>query len=98
MLFDDLSPELRQKAASCKTNEELAELAKQEGFELSEEMLDAISGGESWAEYVAKECPGFYACGDHCGIYRHYFGGCGVDCTWAGGMEPSGNSCDQFNV
>ena len=43
----DLSPELVEKAKSCKSTEELVELAKSEGVELSDEQLEAISGGES---------------------------------------------------
>lgn len=46
MDFDDLSPELREKAEACKTPEELFALAKAEGIELSDEQLDAISGGK----------------------------------------------------
>jgi predicted ribosomally synthesized peptide with nif11-like leader len=41
----DISPELRNKAKSCKSPEELLELAKREGYKLSEEELEAVSGG-----------------------------------------------------
>ena len=48
MDFENISDELKAKAKECATPEELLELAKTEGYELSEEDLDAISGGDSW--------------------------------------------------
>ena len=45
MKFEDLSPELREKAQACNTAEELLALAKEEGYELSEDELEGISGG-----------------------------------------------------
>lgn len=45
MDFNDIAPELREKAKNCKTAEELIELAKDEGLELSDEQIEAISGG-----------------------------------------------------
>lgn len=47
MNVNDLSPELREKALECKSREELAELAKNEGVELSDEQLESLSGGEA---------------------------------------------------
>ncbi|MBQ9000994.1 MAG: Nif11-like leader peptide family natural product precursor [Eggerthellaceae bacterium] len=41
----DISPELREKAKACKSPEELLALAKTEGYRLSEEELEAVSGG-----------------------------------------------------
>ena len=43
--FNDLTPEQLGKARACKTSEDLAELAKSEGVELTDEQLDAIAGG-----------------------------------------------------
>jgi bacteriocin-like protein len=34
-----------EKARECKTSNDLVELAKNEGIELTDEQLDAISGG-----------------------------------------------------
>lgn len=48
MTFEDLSPELREKALLCKTPEDLVQLAKDEGIELSDEQIDAVSGGIIW--------------------------------------------------
>jgi len=45
MNFEDLTPEQQEKAKSCKTPEDLIALAKNEGYELSEDELNAISGG-----------------------------------------------------
>ena len=45
--FDGLSDEMRAKVKSCKSSEELISLAKTEGIELTNEQLDAISGGGS---------------------------------------------------
>ena len=46
LLSESLSPELREKAKACQTPEEMLSLAKAEGYKLSEEELDAVSGGE----------------------------------------------------
>ena len=44
-LFEGLTKEQIEKAKNCKTNEELLELAKEEGVELTDEQLEAVSGG-----------------------------------------------------
>lgn len=53
MDIKDLSPELREKARACKTPEELLQLAEEEGYKISVEELDAVSGGdgECWSRY-----------------------------------------------
>ena len=59
----DLSPELREKAKACKTPEEMLALAKAEGYKLSEEELEAVSGG-GWSDgnnCRPVECLGFKA-------------------------------------
>ena len=45
MDFKDLTPEQQEMARACKTQEELAELAKSFGIELSDEQLAAVAGG-----------------------------------------------------
>lgn len=55
MTFDDLSPELQEKARACTNADEFVELAKTEGIELSDDVLDVISGGSSWN--CASVCP-----------------------------------------
>lgn len=44
-LLKGLSEEQIEKARGCKTSQELLELAKEEGVELTEEQLAAVSGG-----------------------------------------------------
>lgn len=49
----ELTPEQLEKAKTCKSPEELLELAKEEGIELSDDDLDKIAGGEfSWIDYI----------------------------------------------
>ena len=55
----DISPELREKAKACKTPEELLALAKKEGYKLSDEEMQAVSGG-GWT------------CDDTCSNYKPY--------------------------
>ena len=46
MDFEDLKNfELQEKLKAAKTPEELLALAKEEGYELSSEQLDGVSGG-----------------------------------------------------
>ena len=46
MDFNDLSPELREKAKSCTSTEELFALAKGAGYKLSDQEMEAVSGGQ----------------------------------------------------
>ena len=55
MNLEDLSPELRSKARKCKTPEEILELAREEGYELSEEELNAVSGGVKWSLWCSDQ-------------------------------------------
>ena len=52
MDYKDLTPELREKARACKTPEEMLALAQEEGYDLSDEEIEAISGGSE----------GFWSC------------------------------------
>lgn len=45
MNFKDLTPEQQLKARNCKTAEDVLELVKSEGYELSVDELDAVAGG-----------------------------------------------------
>ena len=49
MRFEDLTPQLKEKAIACKTPEELLALAEDEGIELTDEELASVSGG-GWKE------------------------------------------------
>ena len=48
MKFEDLTPEQQAKAQNCQTPEEMLALAQEEGYELGDEQLDAIAGGQFW--------------------------------------------------
>ena len=49
MNYSELTDEQKAKASACKTPEELMALAKEEGYELTDEELEAVSGG-GWGE------------------------------------------------
>ena len=48
MSLQHVTPELKAKALACETPEEMLALAKEEGYELSDEQLDSIAGGMNW--------------------------------------------------
>ena len=47
--YEELTQEQKEKALACKSPEQLLALASEEGFELSDKELEAVSGG--WLEY-----------------------------------------------
>ena len=55
MNFGDLAPELQEKVKACKTPEEILALAQEEGYELNDESLEAISGGR-WGNAKLHKC------------------------------------------
>ena len=55
MDFEQLTSEQQKKAKACKTPEELLALANTEGYELSDEELEAITGGEAWYRKCSKD-------------------------------------------
>ena len=59
MNYEDLTDEQKAKARACETPEDVLRLTQEEGFELSDEQLEGISGG--WCATNMKECP------DRCG-------------------------------
>ncbi|ETP71360.1 Nitrogen fixation protein of unknown function [Lachnospiraceae bacterium JC7] len=67
MDFSHLDPELRAKAEKCESLEELVQLAKENGIELSDEQLDMITGGgcESLWCFDASGNSTFYCDGYH---------------------------------
>ena len=50
MDYAGLTPEQRKKAKEIKTADDLVAFAKEEGLELTDEQLDAVSGGGEWYE------------------------------------------------
>ena len=61
MNFDELTSEQIEKAKACKSGEELAAVAEEFGYSLSDEELESISGGTDWKRL---NCPG-NDCSDH---------------------------------
>jgi len=47
MNFDNLTDEQKAKVRACNTPEEMLALAREEGYELSDDDLESVSGG-SW--------------------------------------------------
>ena len=56
MNIEDLTPEQREQAMACESAEELVELAERFGVVLSEEQLDALSGGIDWGDCKNNKC------------------------------------------
>lgn len=53
--FEELKdPELQAKLKHCETPEELLELVRESGMELSEQDLEGIAGGISWGKNNCK--------------------------------------------
>lgn len=58
MNFEELTEEQKAKARACTSADELVALAKQESIKLSDEQLEAISGGGGWSSLScsSNEC------------------------------------------
>ena len=52
--YDSLSEGAKAKLKGCETPEEILELAQEEGYELSDEQLEGISGG--WGSHCGNYC------------------------------------------
>lgn len=50
MDYKDLTPEQKDKARACKTQEELQTLAQEKGYDLADEELEAVSGAATCYE------------------------------------------------
>lgn len=55
-LFKGLSDEQIAKAKACKNSDELLALAKAEGFELTDEQIEAVSGGGCFSSFKCPNC------------------------------------------
>ncbi len=64
-ILNTLTDEQKKKIEAAQSPEELLALAKESGYELSQEQLQAVSGG-----WCSKHCPG---------ICQH--GSCNIECT-----------------
>ena len=58
MSFENLDPAQKDRLKAAKSLEEMEEVAEEEGFELSDEQLDAIAGGRI-------DCPQDYCCSSY---------------------------------
>lgn len=59
MNFEDLkNPELQEKLKSAKTPEDILAIAKEEGFPLTDDQLEAAFGGSDW-DLSGLRCQGF---------------------------------------
>ena len=56
MSFENVPDNMRKRAEACKTPEELLALAAEEGYELTDEELQAIDGGTFFADCTWDQC------------------------------------------
>lgn len=56
-ILSTLTDEQRQKIESAQSPEELLAIAKETGYELSSDQMEAIAGGDDWRCPKASECP-----------------------------------------
>ena len=54
---------MREKAKACTSPEELIELAQAEGYKLSDQDLESVSGG-AWADFHQSNCDSHEIKGD----------------------------------
>jgi len=56
-MLKQLPDAIRQKAENAKTPEELLAIAKESGYELTEEQINSVAGGNAWE---CEKAPGLY--------------------------------------
>lgn len=72
-LLKGLSEEQIAKIKDCKSQEEILKLAKEEGIELSDEQLEAVSGGVCQGDIdVSMTCPKCGAWAEVSAVGDHY--------------------------
>jgi bacteriocin-like protein len=73
MAFENVPDSIKQRAAACKTPEELLALAKEEGYELTDEELNAINGGILYQDCTWDDCNDVSCklCKGLCDKYHH---------------------------
>ena len=70
MNFEDLkNPEFQEKLKRAKTPEGILALAKEEGVEVPDELLEEVAGGQEWNEpfKVGRDCT---SCGKYVNWYK----------------------------
>ena len=66
--FEKLTPEQSERLMDCKTPEDILSFAQSEGYELTDEQLESLSGG--WA----GKCDGYTCTSDTCESYARNIG------------------------
>lgn len=56
MMYDDLTPEQRERICTGQTPEEMLARAQDVGYELSDEELESVAGGSIWDEEHCIKC------------------------------------------
>ena len=77
-LLKGLTEEQIEKAKACKSSDEILQLAKAEGIELTDEQLEAVSGGCGTVKLSDWRCP---ECREKA---IHWLGGNDYKCTACG--------------
>lgn len=80
MKFNELTDEQKNKFANAKGPEEILEMAREEGYELTDKELETVSGGGFWKEECY--CP---KCGSHdVGVWKNLDDGHCYSCGFEG--------------
>ena len=89
MNIEDFTPEQIERARACKTQEELLELVKEEGVELTAEQLEQVSGGDMWdfmdgaSRSFGLNCP---KCSSNAFLLREQDGKTVYQCKYCGAV------------
>ena len=70
-LLQGLTEEQITKLKTCKNAEEILTAAKEEGIELTDEQLEAVSGGNCFTDFDCPKCGGTID-GNSCDNYYNY--------------------------
>ena len=70
-LLKGLTEEQIARLKECRSNDEALRLAKQEGIELTDEQLSAVSGGNCLTDFECPQCRGTIE-GSSCDDYYNY--------------------------
>lgn len=70
-LLQGLTEEQIAKLKTCKNAEEILTAAKEEGIELTDEQLEAVSGGNCFTDFDCPKCGGNID-GNSCDNYYNY--------------------------
>ena len=57
MRFEDMTPEMVERAKGCETAEERTAFIRENGIELTDEQLEGIAGGKKFGESSSSQCP-----------------------------------------